>query len=61
MAFPETLDTKDVANEPSFLLVTHMTGFDIQINRYEFLKSYFAAELILDRLTIQVFDQIFGP
>jgi hypothetical protein len=52
---------KDVANEPSFLLVTHTTSFNIQINRYEFLKSDFDAEQILDRLTIQAFDQIFRP
>jgi hypothetical protein len=61
MTLPETLYTKDVVNEPSFLLVTHTTNFNIQINRYEFLKSVFAAEQILDRLTIQAFDQIFGP
>jgi hypothetical protein len=40
MTLPETLYTKDVANEPSFLLVTHTTSFDIQINRYEFLKKF---------------------
>jgi hypothetical protein len=61
MTLPEILYTKDVTNEPRFLLVTHTTSFDIQINRYEFLKSDFTAEQILDRLTIQVFDQIFGP
>jgi hypothetical protein len=49
---PETLNTKDVANERSFLLVTHTTSFDIQLDRYEFLNSDFAAEQILDRLTI---------
>jgi hypothetical protein len=52
----ETLYTKDVANKPSFLLVNHMTSFDIKINRYEFFNSGFAAEQILDRLTIQAFD-----
>jgi hypothetical protein len=41
---------KDVANEPSFLLVTHMTSFDILLDRYKFLKLDFAAEQILDRL-----------
>jgi hypothetical protein len=61
MTLPETLYIKDVTNKPSFLLVTHMTSFDIQINRYEFLNSDFVAEQILDRLTIQAFDQIFGP
>jgi hypothetical protein len=58
---PRNLYTKDVTNEPSFLLVTHTTCFDIRINRYEFLKSDFAAEQILGRLTIQAFDQNFGP
>jgi hypothetical protein len=61
MTLPETFYTKYVANEPSFLLVTHTTNFNIQINQYEFFKSGFAAEQILDRLTIQAFDQIFGP
>jgi hypothetical protein len=59
MTFAETLYTKDVANEPIFLPVTHMTSFDIQIGRYEFLNSGFYAEQILDRLAIQVLDQIF--
>jgi hypothetical protein len=31
------LYTKDVANEPNFLLVTHTTSFDIWLDRYEFL------------------------
>jgi hypothetical protein len=61
MTLPEILYIKDVTNKPSFLLVTHMTSFDIQINRYEFLNSDFVAEQILDILTIQAFDQIFGP
>jgi hypothetical protein len=50
MTFLETLYMKDVANESIFLLVTHMTNFDIQLDRYEFLNSDFAAEQILDRL-----------
>jgi hypothetical protein len=57
---PRNLYTKDVANEPSFLLVTHTTSFYIWINRYEFLKLDLDAEQILDQLTIQAFDQIFG-
>jgi hypothetical protein len=61
MTLPETFYTKDAVNESSFLLVTHMTSFEIHINRYEFLKSDFTAEQILDRLAIQAFDQIFGP
>jgi hypothetical protein len=61
MTFSETLYTKDVANEPSVLLVTHTTSFNIHLSRYEFLKLDFAAEQILDRLTIQALDEIFGP
>jgi hypothetical protein len=61
VTFPETLYTKAVANELSFPLVTHMTSSNIQSNRYEFLKSDLDAEQILDRLTIHVFDQNFGP
>jgi hypothetical protein len=61
MTFLETLYTKDVANEPSFLLVTLVTNFDIQLDRYEFFMSDFTAEQILDRLTIHALGQIFGP
>jgi hypothetical protein len=46
----ETSYTKNVTNELSFLLVTHMTHFDIRFDRYGFLKSGYSAELILDRL-----------
>jgi hypothetical protein len=52
MTFPETLYTKNVANELSFLLVTHMTSFDIWFGRYRFLKSGFSARQILDSLGI---------
>jgi hypothetical protein len=34
MTSPETSYTKDVANELSFLLVTHMTCFDLRFGRY---------------------------
>jgi hypothetical protein len=50
MTFPETLYTKD-RNQ-----ITHMTSFDMQLGQYEFLKSDFTAEQILDRLTIQALD-----
>jgi hypothetical protein len=46
MTLPETLYTKDVSHEPRFLPVTHTTSFDIQINRYEFLKSGLDTEQI---------------
>jgi hypothetical protein len=35
----ETLYTKNVFNELSFLLVTHMTCFDIRFGRYVFLNQ----------------------
>jgi hypothetical protein len=41
---------KNVANELSFLLVTHKSHFDIRFGLYRFLKSGYGAELILDRL-----------
>jgi hypothetical protein len=61
MTSPETLYTKNVVNELRFLLVTHMTCFDIWFARYIFLKSGFSAGQILDRLDIQVLGQVFGP
>jgi hypothetical protein len=50
MMSPETSYTKNVTNELSFLLVTHMTHFDKRFGRYRFLKLGYGAELILDRL-----------
>jgi hypothetical protein len=47
--FPETLHTKNAANEHSFMPVTHMAYSDTQFGRYGFLKSGYGAELILDR------------
>jgi hypothetical protein len=46
----EILYTKDIAGELSFLLVTHMTRFDIRFGFYGFFNSGYGAELILDRL-----------
>jgi hypothetical protein len=43
MTSPETLYTKNVVNELSFLLVTHTTCFDIQFGRYGVLKSGYGA------------------
>jgi hypothetical protein len=54
MIYPETLYTKNIINELSFLSVTHMTCFDKQFSRYGFLKSGFSAGQILDRLVIQM-------
>jgi hypothetical protein len=61
MTSPETLYTKNVFNELSFLLVTYMTCFDLRFGRYGFLKSGFSAGQILDRLGIPVLGQVFGP
>jgi hypothetical protein len=61
MNSPETLYTKNVVNELSFLLVTHTTCFDIRFGRYGFLKSGFSAGQILDRMGIQLLGQVFGP
>jgi hypothetical protein len=55
----ETSYMKDVSNELSFLLVAHMTCFDIWFDRYGFLKSGFSTRQILDRLGIQVLGQVF--
>jgi hypothetical protein len=50
MTFPETSHTKNVANELSFPLVTHMTHFDKRFGRYGILKSYFSSGHDLGRL-----------
>jgi hypothetical protein len=61
MTTPETSYTKNVTNELSLLLVTHMTCFDIWFGRYRFLKSGFSARQMLNSLGIQVLGQVFGP
>jgi hypothetical protein len=50
MTSPETSHTKNVANELSFPLVTHMTHFDIWFGRYGILKSCFSSGHVMDRL-----------
>jgi hypothetical protein len=50
MTFPETSYTKNVTNKLSFLLVTHMTHFDIRFGRYSILKSCFSSGQVMDRL-----------
>jgi hypothetical protein len=50
MTSPETSCMQSIANELSFLLLTHMTCFDIWFDWYGFLNSGYGAELILDRL-----------
>jgi hypothetical protein len=46
----ETSHTKNVANELSFPLVTHMTHFDIRFGCCGILKSYFSSERVMDIL-----------
>jgi hypothetical protein len=46
----ETLHTKNVTNELSFLLVTHTTHLDIRFGCYGNLKSYFSSGHVMDRL-----------
>jgi hypothetical protein len=41
---------KNVANELSFPLVTHMTYFDIRFGSYGILNSCFSSGYIMDRL-----------
>jgi hypothetical protein len=50
MTSPETSQMKNVANELSFPLVTHMTHFDIRFGRYGILKTCFSSRHIMDRL-----------
>jgi hypothetical protein len=50
MTSPETSHTKNVANELSFPLVSHMTHFDIRFSRYGILKSCFSSRHVMDRL-----------
>jgi hypothetical protein len=50
MTSPETLYTKNFVSELRFLLVTRTTSFNIQFDRYEFLKSGFRVGQILNRL-----------
>jgi hypothetical protein len=50
MTSPETSYTKNVANELSFLLVTHMTRFDIRFGRYGALNIGFSSGQVTDRL-----------
>jgi hypothetical protein len=58
---PRISYTKNVANELSFLLVTHTTCFNIWFGCYCILNSDFSSGQILERLGIQVLDQIIGP
>jgi hypothetical protein len=60
MTSPETLYMKNVINELIFLVVTHMTCFDIRFGRYRFLKSEFSVRQILDRLVYRCLVRFLG-
>jgi hypothetical protein len=57
----ETLHTKNVANELSFLLVTHVTHFDIRFGHYSILESFFSYEQVMDRLDCRCSVRFLGP
>jgi hypothetical protein len=59
MTFPETLYTKNA--ELRFSPVTHTAYVDTRFGHYRLLNSGYNADQILDRLDIQVIDQVFGP
>jgi hypothetical protein len=50
MTSPETSHTKNVANELSFPLVTHMTHFGIRFGRYGILNYCSSSGQAKDRL-----------
>jgi hypothetical protein len=55
MTSVETSYMKNVANELSFLLVTHTTRFNIRFGRYGVLKSCFSSGQVMDRLDCKCF------
>jgi hypothetical protein len=57
MTSPETSYMKNVTNKLSFLLITHMTHFNIRFGRYGILNSYFSS----GQVGLQVFGQVSGP
>jgi hypothetical protein len=58
MTTPETLNMKFSINELSFPMVTHTTHSDARFDSYGILKSGQGAEHCLDRLDIQLNDQV---
>jgi hypothetical protein len=61
MISPETLYMKNSVNECSFPLVIHTAYFDTWFGHYGLLKLGYGTDHILDRLVIQVIDQVLGP
>jgi hypothetical protein len=58
MTSPETLNMKIVINKLSFLLVTHMANSVAPFDSYRILKSGQGAEYFLDRLDMQMNNQV---
>jgi hypothetical protein len=58
MTSPETLKTEFAINKLSFPLVTHTADSDARFDGYRILKSGQGAEHFLDRLDIQMNDQV---
>jgi hypothetical protein len=61
MTSSETSDMKYVVNELNFLLVTHMTHFDIRFGRYGILNSCFSYGKGYGQIGLLVFGQVFRP
>jgi hypothetical protein len=51
---------KYVANELSFLLVTHTTCLDIWFDPHEFFNSDLHTDQVVGSMDIQVLGQVFG-
>jgi hypothetical protein len=58
MTPPESLNTKFAVNELRLPLVTHTTYFEAQFDSYGILKSGQGVEYFLDRLVMQMNDQV---
>jgi hypothetical protein len=61
MTSPKSLYMKNAANKLCFPMVTHTAYFGTLFGSYGLLNSGYGADQILDRLVIQVIDQVFGP
>jgi hypothetical protein len=60
MTSPETSHTKNVANQLSLPLVTHMTHFDIRFGVYGILKYCFSSRHVTDRLDCSCLVRFLG-
>jgi hypothetical protein len=56
--FISELNIKNLGNSPRFLSITHMTHFSQWLGSYRILNPGYRADLILDRLGIQVKTQV---